>query len=200
MAENAFETSLEDSAPLQIDRSRWYRRYGNCYGFRFNSQDEPSLTIGPHCNPYLGPLSLCLFLCILVVGCLVEVNIAADISVWLFLLGLCIISWCLLFFLAAVTCNPGLELVHQDPVINANNVYFCRVCEVIRASGTVHCSDCEVCVRGHDHHCPWTGKCIGEGNLPYFYGFVMGVMGAVVFVVICAMLQSADTAKRGIRG
>jgi hypothetical protein len=32
----------------------------------------------------------------------------------------------------------------------------------------VHCYDCDICIKGHDHHCPWTGKCIGEGNIQYF--------------------------------
>jgi len=198
MGDQAFETSMDDSAPLQSD-PRWYRRYGNCYGFRFNAKDEPSLTIGPHCKCYPGPFSLCLFICIVLVGCLVEVKVAAHISIWLTLLGLLIITWCLCFFLAAVTCNPGLELTRQDPALHTHNAAFCKTCEVLRDSGTVHCSDCEVCVRGHDHHCPWTGKCIGEGNLPFFYGFILGVMGSVVFVIVCALLQSSDTNK-GLRG
>jgi uncharacterized membrane protein len=35
-----------------------------------------------------------------------------------------------------------------------------------------HCSDCNVCVSNYDHHCPWTSKCIGGGNLYHFYIFL----------------------------
>jgi hypothetical protein len=38
----------------------------------------------------------------------------------------------------------------------------CARCRVLRAAGTHHCYDCDVCVEELDHHCPWTGKCIGE--------------------------------------
>ncbi|CAK0860739.1 unnamed protein product [Prorocentrum cordatum] len=31
-----------------------------------------------------------------------------------------------------------------------------------------HCRDCGWCVRTHDHHCPWIGRCIGENNRTIF--------------------------------
>ena len=33
---------------------------------------------------------------------------------------------------------------------------------------------------GHDHHCPWTGKCIGKYNLIPFYIFVVSTL---IFIV-----------------
>ena len=34
-----------------------------------------------------------------------------------------------------------------------------------------HCHECDVCIKGYDHHCPWTTKCIGQNNLMRFYIF-----------------------------
>lgn len=126
-------------------------------------------------------------------GSLIEVKLAATISLWAVICGVAVILWCLLFLGFAVMINPGMELTHQDPLVNIGNAAYCSVCEVVRKEGTVHCLDCEVCVKGQDHHCPWTGKCIGEGNLPYFYAFLMGVVAAVLFIVTCAMFSTSPT-------
>lgn len=32
-----------------------------------------------------------------------------------------------------------------------------------------HCHICDVCVDGYDHHCMWSGKCIGRGNIKFFF-------------------------------
>merc|ERR1719159_379539 len=37
---------------------------------------------------------------------------------------------------------------------------------------TKHCRDCKRCVRTHDHHCPWIGNCVGEGNRFFFLLFM----------------------------
>eukprot|EP00438_Fugacium_kawagutii_P026642 Skav208633 [mRNA] locus=scaffold3433:180186:180728:- [translate_table: standard] len=38
---------------------------------------------------------------------------------------------------------------------------------------TKHCRECGRCVRTHDHHCPWLGACVGEGNRVYFFWFLV---------------------------
>jgi hypothetical protein len=44
---------------------------------------------------------------------------------------------------------------------------YCDKCDVLVPTGQQirHCEDCGICVIGHDHHCPWIGKCIGRGNM-----------------------------------
>lgn len=41
----------------------------------------------------------------------------------------------------------------------------CGRCDMKRPNTASHCYDCNVCVDELDHHCPWTGKCIGKKNL-----------------------------------
>lgn len=50
-----------------------------------------------------------------------------------------------------------------------------------------HCSDCDVCIKGYDHHCPWTSKCIGENNLWKFYAFAGYTP---LFLVYCIVMFS----------
>ena len=32
---------------------------------------------------------------------------------------------------------------------------------------------CKLCIEGLDHHCPWTGKCIGKRTIFYFHAFLV---------------------------
>lgn len=50
----------------------------------------------------------------------------------------------------------------------------CKKCNllVLNSMNVTHCVICDVCVAGQDHHCPWTGKCIGKYNIYPFYVFV----------------------------
>jgi len=50
---------------------------------------------------------------------------------------------------------------------------FCKTCSIYQPLRAKHCRDCGHCVRTHDHHCPWIGTCVGEGNRFYFFWFLM---------------------------
>lgn len=60
----------------------------------------------------------------------------------------------------------------------------CIHCDVVRPPGVSHCYDCGVCVHDLDHHCPWTGKCIGKKNLKWFYVFLSCLLGLISFSVL----------------
>jgi len=60
----------------------------------------------------------------------------------------------------------------------------CSVCEMQRPSNARHCHDCGVCIEELDHHCPWTGKCIGRRTLRFFYLFLVCLSVHIAFVSI----------------
>lgn len=94
----------------------------------------------------------------------------------------------------------------------------CARCELPRPKNAVHCYECGVCVeevscleqclswvlfllltrfalscgwRQLDHHCPWTGKCIGKKNIKTFYAFLWTLLLHIVYVVITFLVSLA---------
>ena len=84
-----------------------------------------------------------------------------------------IISFIELFlYFATALKNPGIIIPSENLNENCENGVLCNKCSALRIRGSYHCGDCGVCIKGWDHHCLWTGKCIGEGNACYFWGFL----------------------------
>jgi hypothetical protein len=96
----------------------------------------------------------------------------------------------LINYLLAATLNPGVE-TRKEPYLEDDEGIenFCGKCQVFRQDRTEHCDDCGVCIQEFDHHCPWTSKCIGKGNICFFYNFLIGILACFVFsLVLLAMM------------
>ena len=52
---------------------------------------------------------------------------------------------------------------------------FCSACEANAPPRSAHCWACDVCVLKRDHHCMFTGNCIGYTNQRYFMNFLLYV-------------------------
>ncbi len=63
-------------------------------------------------------------------------------------------------------------------------VNFCNICHVFRPSRAKHCRHCDVCIDVFDHHCPWTGTCIGIRNYKYFLAFVFTVLLNTMYCLV----------------
>ena len=76
---------------------------------------------------------------------------------------------------------------------------ICKKCNIIflKSDKVYHCSSCNVCVKNHDHHCPWTGKCIGKYNLKTFYIFVTFLFVFIISTFITVVMYgiSVDITK-----
>ena len=88
--------------------------------------------------------------------------------------------------------NPGYperdeNSLEGKPKMLYKKCVYCDIWEKIHMN-TTHCMDCNVCVEGYDHHCPWTGKCIGKNTINYFYCFIGSVMVVFVFFV-CGIIN-----------
>lgn len=78
------------------------------------------------------------------------------------------------FFVLLSLSNPGIPQRFVDNLSTADleramtsKLLYCSICKIIIRAGsdTEHCPDCDICIEGMDHHCPWSSKCIGRGNL-----------------------------------
>ena len=61
---------------------------------------------------------------------------------------------------------------------------ICKKCNEVKPPRAHHCSICQKCVMRMDHHCPWTGNCIGLKNYKYFICFLFWTILACLHVAI----------------
>lgn len=69
----------------------------------------------------------------------------------------------------------------EESGASVDNYTTCQHCNVFRKAGTTHCYDCNACCVELDHHCPWTGHCIGQKNLTAFYSFLWSILALMLF-------------------
>ena len=84
--------------------------------------------------------------------------------------------------------DPGLVPAHKRA--ETREWTYCDYCESFRPPACVHCAACGTCISGYDHHCPWTGKCVGNGNRSTFKALTASVtwLALLMFVVVLAFL------------
>ncbi|KAG5502968.1 hypothetical protein JKF63_04741 [Porcisia hertigi] len=66
---------------------------------------------------------------------------------------------------------------------------WCYSCNIYRPYRGAHCRYCDRCVARRDHHCPWTGTCIGAKNYRYYFALVW-VLSVLLFTALCGGIQS----------
>lgn len=58
---------------------------------------------------------------------------------------------------------------------------FCPICECIVPPRSWHCDTCQTCILKRDHHCVFSGCCIGHKNSRYFILFLIYVTIATAY-------------------
>ena len=113
-----------------------------------------------------------------------------------FLIKILFISSYLIFifsYLYTVLINPGIprkqyfiEHFRNKNIGDKKSWKKCSKCNILipKVFKVAHCSICEICVREHDHHCPWTGKCIGKYNLISFFIFVNSLFAYILMLFV----------------
>ena len=121
--------------------------------------------------------------------------VGPTIAAYLFLLAAtgAVVVYSVLF---AVCMTSFLVLFVSDPGIlrkynHARNTKwtYCDFCSSFRPKGCVHCSTCKTCVSDYDHHCAWTGKCVGGGNMFWFKTFTNSLTGLIIAYLIFVILS-----------
>ncbi len=73
-----------------------------------------------------------------------------------------------------------------------DNYIECSNCECKRPRNAHHCHECKLCIVDLDHHCPWTGKCIGKKNLTFFHNFLISLSSLICFVIIAVIYAASQ--------
>ena len=159
-----------------------YSKLGNCHSFFADDLGNPLFIIGPH-----WPLFLTVILLISIFFIVVEILFKKILSTYMNLLGFFVYILFLISFIYTGIINPGYPKHDEDSLNNKNqrNNKFCEVCKIWVNTNikTKHCNFCNICVEKMDHHCPWTGKCIGKRNLFPFYIFILAVYGFIGYEI-----------------
>ena len=179
---NSILESSEQSIPITIDQKQnyFYKKLGNTYSFFGDVYGNPKIIIGPHWPLYacvtfvfsLGFFSMIIFL-------------GKYLPAFVKVVGF--IVYFIFFFSYSYTAliNPGYPKHDIDSITGEprKKFYYCSTCKMFvnREKNTSHCPDCDICVEGHDHHCPWTGKCIGKNNLTSFYIFIFSIFALISY-------------------
>ena len=95
-------------------------------------------------------------------------------------------------YLYTVLINPGIPKRQyyfkylETKKLDKNDWQKCSKCNILIPKNfkVTHCNRCQICIREHDHHCPWTSKCIGKFNIKSFYIFVNSLMCYIIMIFI----------------
>lgn len=172
--ENHFDDYLQDTEASemvghqleQMDALRAKQYTGRHKVIYQDSKGKIVLTLGPHWFMFfIGCLGL------IGMGCFTIYNYWNFISTFkkVALVMLLIVEACL--YTVTALLNPGIKSRRVPDF--GKSVVYCTKCLTTREDKVVHCQDCDVCIEGHDHHCIWTGKCIGKGNFAPFIFFIV---------------------------
>ena len=173
---------VENSVNLQNnDTSKIHLIYGNYKIFCYDSKGDPLFLIGPDYSYFISMLIMNLIYFVFFNYLLIIL-----IQYYIALIGIILNIIQLLFFILACIKNPGLpkkSLQNELLLYNEPDRYIrCQKCFFIidQTKNYRHCDDCGCCCEGYDHHCPWTSKCVGKGNIFYFNGMIF--MISIIFI------------------
>ncbi|KAF0716767.1 Aste57867_2675 [Aphanomyces stellatus] len=137
---------------------------------------------------HVGPNAGCMLITYAIILAPIAVFFLKDtLATWVsVVLGLSLVCTFVAFSMVACS-DPGVIRDHYVTSSGEAAGILCAHCQIRRPNDAIHCYDCEVCVDGMDHHCPWTGKCIGKNTLFWFYAFLCSISVHLTFSVGAAV-------------
>ena len=185
------EEISNNSNIIKPKRFKLYKFVGRTLFVFLDRYENPLIIIGPHWPMYICFCGIISFLFLVVyltlwkqIGLLMQ--ILGHICFWTYFISY---SYCSL-------CNPGYPKNDIGRKIGQprEEYYFCNYCRFyLRKSRYAnHCFDCDICIENQDHHCPWTGHCIGRNN---YYSFFIFVGSSFVIIIYLAAAISIGASK-----
>jgi hypothetical protein len=153
------------------------QEYGNHFQVYLFNRKKHIFLVGPDYITFLVTL-----LIILAISALVLAFPAWCISFRFGVFCSILLVTFLTFYFRVSLRNPGIIprrretlscVLEEGSSDHTTRVKTCKTCNIVRPKGSFHCHTCDACIEGMDHHCPFTGHCIGKHNLIDFYLFLV---------------------------
>ena len=179
---NGTNYSVNSDQNRPITHKYFYSKLGNTHTFFADDLGNPQIIIGPHWPFFAGvEIGFSIFFFFILI------YFRQFISIPICLLGFSL--YFIFFFSYGMTAllNPGYPKQDDETLYNKNKkkTGYCTICKIwLDLDKKIkHCRFCNICIERMDHHCPWTGKCIGKGNIIPFYIFVFSVFGLFSYCI-----------------
>lgn len=185
--DGAMEESRGASEFVKSGEKDWkytfYRMEGNLHiisEWTYKSESYRIAVIGPD---YLYAFATLLFILLPSIFAYMFLLVATwSVVVYTMLFVVCMVSFFRIFI-----SDPGILRKYNHA--RSSKWTYCDFCSSFRPRGCVHCSTCKACVSGYDHHCAWTGKCVGAGNMFWFKSFTNSLTALVLSYFVFVLLR-----------
>ena len=190
MEDNQFKSSSESEEEINPNNSKYQIKPKRCQLYKFvgrtlfvflDRYENPLLIIGPHWGMYVCFCGIITILMLTIYFTLWNklgtiMRILGHISFWSYFLSY---THCSLF-------NPGYPKNNfgRNFGYPRSEYTLCSSCNfyVKKSHYSHHCFDCDICIENYDHHCPWTGHCIGKNNIYTFYVFIGSSFLVIIYI------------------
>ena len=167
-----------DNRILLQKRRFLYKFVGKTLFIFSDKNGNPIFIIGPHWGMYI-----CFNGTITLIMILIFLFIYPKFNYLMKILGIITFLFFFLSYTLAFLLNPGYPKNNIGKFTGEprKNYYFCEFCQfwIRKDAYASHCYDCDICIEGHDHHCPWTGHCIGKNNKIFFHCFLFSIISVI---------------------
>ena len=179
-----------NSIDLDINKE-FFLSYGNYKILMYDKNGDPLFLIGPDYTYFLSMLIVNLLYLIVLSGFFIYIS-----PFYINIFGIILNMIQFMFFILCGIKNPGLpkkEIQNEFLLIQFPNQYKkCQLCKFIidKTKKFSHCEICGCCCEGYDHHCPWTSKCVGKGNIFYFHSMIIMVFFILLYLIISLIFSN----------
>ncbi len=179
--DNIMGESLEvKSKKIYPKNRKFYQFVGRSLFVFLDRYSNPLFIIGPH-----WPLFVCLISVLSLFMLHIYLKLWPKLGFKTKLIG-SITYWTFaISYVYTSLINPGFprNTIGRNFGIPKNDYYYCEYCGIYlkKSSYGSHCDECQICIEKHDHHCVWTGHCIGKNNKITFFIFVISLVCLIFY-------------------
>ena len=187
-------TKIKNTTQNSVSNYYFFKILGKSFSFFGNKHGDPLIIIGPNWAIFIFFSMFISFLFYL-----------TFIVFWEYIghkqktLGIFLYSILYLSYIYTVLINQGFPKNDDDSRIGEPRKFFkfCKKCKIWtnQQKNTFHCNICDICVEEYDHHCIWTSKCIGKGNICSFQIFVIFTCFSFFYTFVILFIVRLNFAK-----